>query len=83
MIKRVSNSDGWVMHDNARDPDNSVQLILQADSSASELGSGTDSVDFLATGFKLRVASTARNNSGEKYIYAAFAESPFKHANAR
>ena len=83
MIKRVSNSDGWVMHDNARDPDNSVQLILQADSTASELGSGTDSVDFLATGFKLRVASTARNNSGEKYIYACFAESPLKYSNAK
>ena len=83
MLKRVSNSDGWVIHDNARDPDNGVQLLLQADSTAVELGSGTDSMDFLATGFKLKVASTARNNSGEKYIFLAMAESPVKYANAR
>ena len=83
MLKRVSNSDGWVMHDNVRDPDNGVQLLLQADSSADELGSGTDSMDFLATGFKLKVASTARNNSAEKYIFLAMAESPLKYANAR
>jgi hypothetical protein len=33
--------------------------------------------------YKLRVGAASLNASGGTYIYAAFAESPFKYANAR
>jgi hypothetical protein len=39
--------------------------------------------DFLSNGFKIRDAYTGWNASGGTYIYAAFAESPFKYARAR
>jgi hypothetical protein len=39
--------------------------------------------DFLSNGFKFRDTSNGFNNSGGTYIYMAFAESPFKYANAR
>ena len=40
-------------------------------------------VDFVSNGFKIRNTGTGNNNSGINYIYAAFAENPFKYANAR
>jgi len=39
--------------------------------------------DFLSNGFKLRGTDTTTNANGGKYIYMAFAEQPFKYANAR
>jgi hypothetical protein len=42
-------------------------------------------LDTLSNGFKLRVAGagTSMNASGSTYIFAAFAESPFKYSRAR
>ena len=41
-------------------------------------------LDGLSNGFKLRYAGgTSINTSGGTYIYAAFAENPFKYSNAR
>jgi hypothetical protein len=40
-------------------------------------------MDILSNGFKLRFAGGEVNASGVTYIYAAFAEAPFKFANAR
>jgi hypothetical protein len=39
--------------------------------------------DFVSNGFKLRTSWNNLNQSGVKYIYMAFAENPFKYANAR
>jgi hypothetical protein len=83
MVKRTDVADSWVVHDGERDLENPVELMLFPDLSSAELGSGTASMDFLSNGFKLRVTSTARNASGGTYIYMAFAENPFKYANAR
>ena len=83
MVKRTDVADSWVVHDGERDLENPVELMLFPDLSSAELGSGTASMDFLSNGFKLRVISTARNASGGTYIYMAFAENPFKYANAR
>jgi len=85
MIKRIDSSNNWVILDNKRNPSNTVNLTLQADSSSSEGGSSDTYLDFISTGFKVRNTATANwlNASSGSYIYAAFAESPFKHANAR
>ena len=43
----------------------------------------THNVDLLSNGFKLRTTDGNFNSNGGTFIYLAFAESPFKHTNAR
>jgi|21_taG_2_1085346.scaffolds.fasta_scaffold04920_3 hypothetical protein len=43
----------------------------------------SDSLDYLANGFKMRRTSGEDNGSSKTYIYIAFAETPFKYSNAR
>ena len=50
--------------------------FLQADDSGAET-TGYDSMDFLSNGFKLRKNLNGANDSGQTYVYLAFAESPF------
>jgi hypothetical protein len=40
-------------------------------------------VDFVSNGFKIRYSAGDPNVSGGTYIYAAFAENPFKNSLAR
>jgi hypothetical protein len=40
-------------------------------------------MDILSNGFKMRDGTAFDNGSGNVYIYAAFAENPFKYALAR
>jgi len=40
-------------------------------------------LDFLSNGFKMRAGNAGDNASGGTYIFAAFAESPFKYSLAR
>jgi hypothetical protein len=70
----------WVIHDTARDTYNAATLRLYPNASDAE-ATLTD-YDILSNGFKLRTTSTP-NISGSTYIYAAFAENPFKYALAR
>jgi hypothetical protein len=46
-------------------------------------GSTATDLDALSNGFKLRSTAADLNASGGTYIYAAFAENPFKYALAR
>ena len=39
--------------------------------------------DHLSNGFKMRNTNAERNGNGDTIIYMAFAETPFKYANAR
>jgi hypothetical protein len=83
MTKRTNSTGGWVMLDSARDSYNVSGNILQAESSAAELAVASyPTLDILSNGFKMR-SSTIQNASGGTYIYMAFAENPFKYANAR
>lgn len=85
MIKRTDVANAWMMYDTARNTDNVVNKYLFANAADAEnTGSGSsDLVDFLSNGFKLRCTTLAENASGGTYVYAAFAESPFKFSNAR
>ncbi len=89
MIKNISATADWVMVDSVRSTFNEVDDILAPDASSSESDFGTTNrnIDFLSNGFKIRSTSaggtTALNTSGNTYIYMAFAENPFKYANAR
>jgi hypothetical protein len=82
MLKKTSATDDWVVFDTARDTFNVVNDWLFPNLSNAELTSA-GSPDVLSNGFKLRSTSGATNASGATFIYAAFAENPFKNALAR
>ena len=82
LIKRTDTVNSWVIYDTARDPINAIGVPLTSNSSDPE-GSLTSDMDILSNGFKFRTTGAGRNASGGTYVYAAFAESPFKYARAR
>jgi hypothetical protein len=49
---------------------------LLANTTAAET-TGSEEIDFLANGFKIRTSDSDVNTSGGDYVYAAFAEYPF------
>jgi hypothetical protein len=80
----------WAMYDNARDSSNVMNKVLYANKSINEGYRGDAStaatdiyIDFLSNGFKVRSTKEEVNDDGETYIFMAFAEQPFKYANAR
>ena len=75
ITKRTSDIEHWGMYDSTRDTFNPASAELIPNLNASE-GSFVDR-DFLSNGFKIRSDNTARNGSGDTYIYMAFAENPF------
>ena len=83
MFKNTSQNEAWSIFDNKRDPDdNPVQKFLRAQASNAET-SGSNDIDFLSNGFKLRTTNNPNTSSGQQYVYMAFAEIPFKYARAR
>jgi hypothetical protein len=82
MLKRSYGQSGWVIYDNKRDTYNAVGQVLYAQSAEAE-GDTRPRADFLSNGFKLRSATEPNWSSGNPIIYLAFAEIPFKYANAR
>jgi hypothetical protein len=76
MIKKTSGTGGWVIYDSQRSPYNEVDDQLLADTTAAET-TGSEEIDFLATGFRVRASDSDINSSNGKYVYAAFAEYPF------
>ena len=81
LVKASSAVEGWVVWDSARDTYNAMPDVLYPNGSNAEVGS--TQIDFLSNGFKLRNSATNGNISGNTYIFAAFAENPFKNALAR
>jgi hypothetical protein len=77
MFKRSSGTNGdWIIYDNTRSPYNEIDDQLVANDATAET-TGSEEVDFLSNGFKIRTADGGVNASGSNYIYAAFAEYPF------
>jgi O-glycosyl hydrolase len=81
VVKDVDSAKDWRVHDNKRGPYNAIQTSLEWNTADAE-ATGTDRIDFVSNGFKIRNNSNGWNNT-ETYIYMAFAENPFKYANAR
>jgi hypothetical protein len=73
----------WSIRDNTRSTYNVVDDFVHANSSEAEGTADGLSMDFNSNGFKLRGSDPGQGTSGEEYIYLAFAETPFKYANAR
>ena len=98
MIKVTSttgNFGAWTVYDNKRKTlnddvgDNSNPLYWNNQAKEGERGNGTTdisgnamAIDFLSNGFKLR-DNADEINAAQTYVYMAFAEAPFKYANAR
>jgi len=89
LIKRTDiNGENWLIYDCSRNSVNPTSSKLVANSSVIEddatIGNNTENtLDLLSNGFKLRTTNTGTNASGGSYIFAAYAESPFKTANAK
>jgi hypothetical protein len=85
MLKASSRTGRWIVMDSVRDASNVVyQVLSPSHTGVEDVSASYWLADFTANGFKLRYgADTEFNQSGQTYIYLAFAESPFKHTNAR
>ena len=81
MIKRTDSTGSWFIIDSSRNPSNVNVYDLLADSSGAE--NSNSLTDFASNGFKLRSTGLQVNASGGTYIYACFAENPFRNALAR
>ena len=83
LYKKATGIDGWVIFDTKRNTYNVVDASLQPNTSGAEASSAAGSLDIVSNGFKQRNANNIANSSSFTYIYMAFAENPFKYANAR
>ena len=82
MYKRTDSTGAWYIVDAKRNTENTMGRYLLPNASDAEVND-PPLVDFLSNGFKVRNTYASLNASGGTYIYAAFAENPFKIARAR
>jgi len=82
LYKRTDAAANWDVYDSTRDTYNPEDALLRPNLSNAEV-SASAPIDFTAAGFKIRTSSSDFNTSGGNYIYAAFAENPFKNSLAR
>ena len=81
MVKDIDASANWEILDSKRNPNNPVnERLFPSNTDAASTGENT--FDFLSNGFKVRDTYSGANSS-TTHIYMAFAEMPFKYANAR
>jgi hypothetical protein len=83
MTKSTQRSEHWRIRDTVRDTDNPLNTHLEGSASGTEQTNASVDIDILSNGFKLRSSDSGVNHSGEKWIWIAFAETPFKYSNAR
>lgn len=81
LTKRINSTSNWTILDFAREGYNVDNDPLYPNLTNAE--GTTDLADLLSNGFKLRSTDGGVNASGGVYIYAAFAENPFKNSLAR
>jgi hypothetical protein len=80
--KWTDGSNQWVIFDTSRDTHNVASKALYPNLANAE-ETIYNLTDILSNGFKMRTTDNSVNGSGGNYIYMAFAENPFKYANAR
>jgi hypothetical protein len=90
LIKRVDSTSDWFLLDNKRGSYNPIGAgnggMFATNQTYAESTLSTYAIgDIVSNGFKIRsdMSYGYLNVSGGKYVYAAFAESPFKYANPR
>jgi hypothetical protein len=80
ICKNTGAAEDWIIKDNTRDIDNPVDDVLYPNGNYVEDDGAT--VDFLSNGFKCRTTAANTNQSGNTFIYMAFAENPFVTSTA-
>jgi len=84
MIKSSTvGGSAWVVFDNKRNTFNVVDKYLLPNASDAEASFTGIVLDFTSNGFKIRGSQSTVNNNSDTYIFAAFAENPFKYSLAR
>ena len=84
LIKSSSNTVDWIVEDSARNTYNVSNSKLSPNSSGAEFtDTNAVGIDFLSNGFKIRGVDASVNASGYTYIYACWAENPFRNSLAR
>ena len=79
LYKCITQTKGYGLADSTRTPSNQINKTLFPDSTSDEYvasGSSDHIQDFLSNGFKLRNTNSRYNQSGQTYVYMAFAEQP-------
>jgi hypothetical protein len=84
VLWKKSNTSGghWGIIDSGRNTYNLANLSLLADAADGD-ATNVQVMDFVSNGFKIRTSDAGENSSGDTFIYAAFAENPFRNALAR
>jgi hypothetical protein len=86
MMKQTA-VDDWGIYDNKRTGQNNDgsagNSVLYPNINNNEETQASRAIDLLSNGFKLRTSNVTFNENNGTYIYMAFAEQPFKYANAR
>ena len=86
IVKATNRVEDWQLWNNASDPDNLMHNRIfpsNSDQATTSVNSASSQLDFYSNGFKWKGSSNDTNGDGDTYVYAAFAEQPFKYANAR
>ena len=75
MTKQINGGSSWIVHDNKRDPINTVTEYFTVEENDAA-GTLANSYDLCSNGFKVRTSNGDRNSNGDTFAYWAFAESP-------
>jgi hypothetical protein len=81
VLTKGTSTSNWAIIDTSISPYNVAPNLLIPNSPGAQ--TVFSSLDILSNGFKIRNNDSAFNSNGGTYIYAAFAESPFKYSLAR
>ena len=82
LTKSIAAGTDWAIYDNKRLGYNVDNNIMRIGGTSAPTEQTDDDIDILSTGFKFRRSSPNFNNA-QLFVFLAFAEQPFKYANAR
>ena len=78
LIRQTSTAQNWILYDNKINPFNEAVTKLSPNLiDAEDSSTGNNDIDMLSNGFKVTEDNNDMNESGQNFIYMAFAESPF------
>ena len=81
-IKGIDATNNWIVFDTARETANPIDQNLHWDTSDAQATEDYRDLDILSNGFKIRSDNGTLNHpSGDKYIYCAWGDVPFKYNN--
>ena len=83
MVKRTDTTGNWCMFDDKRLGYNGTSASKELYPNLSNAEGTSNGPDQLSNGFKLRDTYADVNASGGTYVYACWAENPFKNSLAR